>query len=92
MREITSLDELPPLQFCDGQRLLEGCVQEIAPVAEDRGITLRLDAEPALMQCNAAMLQRASFVLLDEIDRGRGTWQQNIALLCTPATMDFSSK
>lgn len=70
LREIATLDELPPLQFCDGQRLLEDCVQEIAPVAADRGITLRLDAEPALMQCNAAMLQRASFVLLDELIAG----------------------
>jgi K+-sensing histidine kinase KdpD len=70
LREITSLDEQPPLQFCDGQRLLEGCLQEIAPIAEDRGITLHLDAEPSLMQCNAAMLQRASFVLLDEMIAG----------------------
>jgi hypothetical protein len=70
LREITSLDEQPPLQFCDGQRLLEGCVQEIAPIAEDRGITLLLDAETSLMQCNAAMLQRASFVLLDEMIAG----------------------
>lgn len=70
LREITSLDEEPPLRPCDGQALLEGCVEEIALVAEERGIILHLDAEPALMQCNAAMFERAIFVLLDEMIAG----------------------
>lgn len=70
LREISSLDEQAPLQPCDGQGLLEGCVEEIAPVAEDRGVTLHLNAEPSLMLCNAAMLQRAIFVLLDEMIAG----------------------
>jgi K+-sensing histidine kinase KdpD len=66
-REIASLDEAPALQSCDGQALLEDCVQELALVAEAGGIALHLDAGPAILQCDTAMFQRAIFVLLDEM-------------------------
>lgn len=66
-REITSLDEEPSLASCDGQALLRNCVEEMAIIAQAGGVTLHLNAEPALMQCNAAMFQRAIFVLLDEM-------------------------
>lgn len=70
LREITSLDEEPPLESCDGQALLRGSVEEMANVAQSSGIALHLDAEPALLRCNAAMFQRAIFVLLDELIAG----------------------
>lgn len=66
-REISSLDEQPVLHSCDGRALLEGSVEEMAPVAQDRGIALQLSVEPAVMQCHEPMLQRAVFVLLDEM-------------------------
>jgi signal transduction histidine kinase len=81
LREIASLDEQSPLQLCDGQGLLEGCVEELAPVAEDRGIALHLNAERSLMRCNAALLQRAIFVLLDEMIAGAAGGSQILVSL-----------
>lgn len=66
-REIASLDEMPSLTSCDGHMLLGDCMEEMAPVAEDRGIALRLTAEPVAMQCNQLMFQRALFLLLDDV-------------------------
>jgi signal transduction histidine kinase len=65
-REITRL-EAPPLWPCDGRALVQSCVEEMAPVAEASHISLRLNAAPGLLECNAAMLQRAMFILLDEM-------------------------
>jgi len=64
-REIASLDEEPPLACCDGRALLASCVEELAPVAEDYGVTLHLSAQASEMLCSGPMLQRAIFVLLD---------------------------
>ena len=69
-REIASLDEEPPLEFCDGRALLECCVEELAPVAEDCGVALHLSIENGEMRCNQPMLQRAIFVLLDAMIAG----------------------
>ncbi len=66
-REISSLDEPPALHSSDGRALLERCVEEMAPVAQDSGIALLLSAEPADIECREPMLQRAVFVLLDEV-------------------------
>jgi signal transduction histidine kinase len=67
LREIASLDAVPPLGSCCGQTLLQNCVEEMAPVAESRGVALRLVAEPVAMQCNQPMFERAMFVALDEL-------------------------
>jgi hypothetical protein len=67
LREIAGLDEAPPLHACDGRELLQSCVEEMAPVALNRGITLRVSAEPVAIQCNQPMLERALFVALDEM-------------------------
>jgi signal transduction histidine kinase len=64
-REIASLDEEPPMASCNGRALLESCVEEWAPVAEDCGVALFLHAEEGEMQCCGPMLQRAILVLLD---------------------------
>lgn len=69
-REIASLDEEPPLAFCDGRALIESCVEELAPVAEDCGVALHLSIEPGHMRCSQPMLQRAIFVLLDAMIAG----------------------
>jgi len=66
-REISSLDERPALHACDGRAALERCVEEMALVAQDRGIALHLSAEPANIQCDEPTLHRAVFVLLDEM-------------------------
>jgi hypothetical protein len=67
LREIAGLDEAPPLHACDGRELLQSCVEEMAPVALNRGIAIRLDAEPVAIQCDRTMLERALFVALDEM-------------------------
>ena len=69
-REIASLDEEPPLELCDGRTLLESCIEELAPVAEDCGVALHLSMEDGGMRCNPPMLQRAIFVLLDAMIAG----------------------
>jgi signal transduction histidine kinase len=66
-REIASLEEPPPLQSCQGHTLLQGCVEEMGIVAQAGGSALLLSAEPAAIQCNEPMLQRAMFILLDEM-------------------------
>jgi signal transduction histidine kinase len=66
-REIASLDEEPQLVSCAGRALLESCVQEMAPVAQSCGVALHLGAEAAEMRCNGPILQRAIFVLLDDM-------------------------
>jgi signal transduction histidine kinase len=66
VREIVNLDETPPREPCDGQALLHTCVEEMALVALERGTSLRLAAEAAIIECNESMFQRAMFVLLDE--------------------------
>jgi signal transduction histidine kinase len=66
LRESASLDEDLPLESCDGQSLLERSVEEMAPVAMEREIGIRLVAEPAAIECNEELFQRAMFVLLDE--------------------------
>jgi signal transduction histidine kinase len=67
LREIASLDREPLLASCDGRALLESCVEEMAPVAQSCGVALHLSAEEAKIQCNGPMLQRAIFVLLDDM-------------------------
>lgn len=69
-REIASLDEEPPLESCDGRALVESCVEELAPVAEDCGIAFHLSIEKGEMQCSQPMLQRAIFLLLDTMIGG----------------------
>jgi signal transduction histidine kinase len=66
-REIAGLNEEPPLEPCDGRALLEGCAQEMRPVAEECGVALHFSAEAAEMRCNSPTLQKAIFVLLDEM-------------------------
>ena len=66
-REIASLEPEPPLEFVDGEALLRSCVEEMSPVAEACGVALHLNAEKTEIECNAAMLQRALFLLLDEL-------------------------
>jgi len=70
-REI-ALDEEPPIDSCDGQSLLQSSAAEMALVAQARGIMLDLNAEPAVIVCHAPTLQRAIFVLLDEIIASAG--------------------
>jgi hypothetical protein len=66
VRELATLEaEEAPLEACDGLRLVKEIVEELAPVAEEAGITLRLDAEPAWILASEAALRRALFVLLD---------------------------
>lgn len=69
-REMASLDEEPPLEFCDGRALLESCIAELAPVAEDCGVALQLSLAAGEMRCNPPLLQRAIFVLLDAMIAG----------------------
>jgi signal transduction histidine kinase len=66
-REIANLDEAPPLNPCDGQLLLQNCVDEMAIVARERGIVLRLKTEPSTIESNEPMFQQGMFVLLDEL-------------------------
>ncbi len=66
-RETSSLDEQPILHSSDGRALLARCVEEMAVVAQDGGIGIELSAEPADIECHEPMLQRAVFVLLDEM-------------------------
>lgn len=66
-REIANLEPEPPLELCEGAALLTSCVEEMSPVAEACGVALHLNAERTAMQCNAPMLRRAIFLLLDEL-------------------------
>jgi K+-sensing histidine kinase KdpD len=66
-REIASLDQEPPIDACDGQALLQSAAEEMTRVALASGIVLHLDTEPAVIVCHAPTLQRAIFVLLDDI-------------------------
>jgi hypothetical protein len=66
-REIACLDEQPPLHPCDGQKLLEISAGDMASVAHDCGVTIQLNTNAALIECNEPMFQRAIFVLLDEM-------------------------
>ena len=67
LREVASLQPEPPLELCDGQGLLQSCVAEMAPVAEACGVALCIEAEKTEIECNAPTLQRAVFLLLDEL-------------------------
>ncbi len=67
LREIAGLDEEPPLDPCDGQLLLNSSIEEMAPVAQAAGIAIHLNAEPGAILCHEPTLQRAIFLLLDEI-------------------------
>lgn len=67
LREVAGLQPERPLELCDGHDLLNSCAVEMAPVAEAFGVALRVEAEPAEIECNAAALQRALFLLLDEL-------------------------
>jgi signal transduction histidine kinase len=66
-REYAGLDEQPMLQTCDGQALLVQAVDEMTPVAHASGVALHFRAQAALIECNQPMLQRAIFVLLDQM-------------------------
>ena len=66
-REIAGLEAEPPLELCDGEALLKSCVEEMAPVAEASGVALNVTADKVHVECNAPMLQRAVFLLLDEM-------------------------
>ncbi len=66
-REIASLEPEPLLGRCDGEALLKSCVDEMAPVAEACGVPLHLEAERTEIECNGPMLERAVFLLLDEL-------------------------
>jgi signal transduction histidine kinase len=72
LREIASLDEPPALDSCEGRRLLQSSVEEMATVAQAGGIAIHLDPEPGAILCHAPMFQRAIFLLLDEIISGAG--------------------
>jgi signal transduction histidine kinase len=67
IREIASLEPNTPLELCDGAALLTSCVEEMAPVAEASGVALHLNAKRTRIECNAPTLQRAIFLLLDEL-------------------------
>jgi signal transduction histidine kinase len=71
-REIASLEEEAPIACHDARQLLEACVEEMAAIAEAGGVALDVSAEQAAMQCNAPMLERAIFLLLDEMIAGTG--------------------
>ena len=66
-REIASLEPEPPLEGCDGEAVLNSCVEEMAPVAEAWGVALHLNTEKITIECNVGLLQRALFLLLDEL-------------------------
>jgi signal transduction histidine kinase len=66
-REIASLDAAPALAPRDGEALLKGCVEEMAPVAEACGVALDCRAAAAPVLCDEPLLQRAIFLLLDEM-------------------------
>lgn len=65
IREMVSVDETAALVACDGDVLLHSCVEEMVPVARERGVLIRLDAKTGAIECNEAMFRRATFVLLD---------------------------
>jgi signal transduction histidine kinase len=65
LREIAILENAPPLQSCLGNTLVESCVEEMAPVAQDSGVTVLANTERVSIECNEAMFQRAIFLLLD---------------------------
>jgi len=69
-REIASLDPEPPLEARDGEALLRSCAEEMEPVAEASLVELHLSVERMWIECNATMLQRAVFLLLDELIAG----------------------
>jgi len=66
-REIASLQPEPALELCDGEALLKNSLEEMAPVAEACGVALHLKLARTGIECNGAMLQRAIFLLLDEL-------------------------
>jgi len=70
LREIAGLEPEPPLELCDGRALLNSCVAEMAPVAEACEVALHVEAEKTEIECNRPMLQRAVFLLLDELIAG----------------------
>jgi signal transduction histidine kinase len=66
VREIATLqEERPPLAPCDGPGLVKEIGEELAPVAEEAGITLTLEAGPGWLLASEAALRRALFLLLD---------------------------
>lgn len=65
LREIASVDDPATLKACNGEALLRSCVDEMYPVAHDRGVSIHVDAEVGSMDCDEMMLRRAMFVLLD---------------------------
>lgn len=65
VREIASIEKPPALETCDGAALLRNCAEEMAPVARERGVSIRVDADAATMECDPTKFRRAMFVLLD---------------------------
>ena len=73
LRELANLEENAPQSGCDGLRILQETVAELAPVAEQEGIALELNSEPAMLLASEAALRRALFVLLDATLGGVGS-------------------
>jgi signal transduction histidine kinase len=67
VREIASIEKPPTLEVCDGAALLRSCVEEMAPVARERGISVHVEADAAPMECDPGKFRRATFVLLDSL-------------------------
>jgi signal transduction histidine kinase len=67
IREVANLDKEPPIEACDGHALLQSSSEEMALIARASGILLHFNADPAVIACHPPTLQRALFILLDEV-------------------------
>jgi len=72
LREIANLVKEPPIDACDGHALLQSSAEEMAMVARASGILLHFNADPAVIACHPPTLQRALFILLDEVIASSG--------------------
>jgi signal transduction histidine kinase len=65
MREIANVEDATMLTDCNGEALLLSCVEEMAAVAHEGGVAVRVDAKAEAMECDEMIFRRALFVLLD---------------------------
>jgi len=54
---------------CDLAEILEGVAEDMAPVAEERGMTIRTGTQPCITTCSRAMMTRAVVNLVDNAVR-----------------------
>ena len=78
-----------PAALLRRQSTAEICIDELTPLAEANGSALHLSAQAALIECNAPMLHRAIFVLLDEMIAAR-PGERNLHLFESGARLDFA--